>query len=153
MGVWLVGRPLPVPVSMVLVLEVGVLATALPDLVTVIVEGPFGPGSAPAFPVGLVPETDSVVVLSDGLFGPGSVPAPPVGMVSVPDAVGFTGRVRVTLEPVGPQDLQKVTVVNTVSVEVDATALSVSEVATGVSSAVVVGLGRVSVTVVGVAAQ
>lgn len=55
-----------------------------------------------------------------------------------------------SVEPVGPQCLQKVTVVVQVSVQVS---LPAGDEGTGVTSAVVVAMGLVRVTVVGVAAQ
>lgn len=64
---------------------------------------------------------------------------------------------RVTVEPVGPQCLQKVTVVVQVSVHVSVVGRAeVSMAATGVSTGVVIArveIGLVRVTVVGVAAQ
>lgn len=71
---------------------------------------------------------------------------PVVEMVSGAVGVEVQGMVSVTVEPVGPQCLQNVTVV--VQVTVDGVAgVSVGDAGT------VVGIGRVRVTVVGVGAQ
>lgn len=69
-----------------------------------------------------------------------------VEAVSGAVAVGVYGTVSVTVEPVGPQCLQKVTVVVQVTVE------GAAEVSVG-DAGTVVGIGRVRVTVVGVGAQ